>query len=451
MHRKSWKSRSNWAAIISSVLVTFTGCQFATQQQPEAPSSVPIPFERFVLPNGLTVIVHEDHDEPAVHVRMFYHVAEKDSGPEERGYPHMFEHLAFSRTGQLEQSIWDFLGAIGASDYDANSQYDYTHFYAMVGVQALDTLLWMESQRMGHLASVLTEEDLARSRTEVFEEEERLLQAPPVRLLKATWDLTYPEGHPYAGFNIASEDLNRATLGDARRFYERYYHPANAVLVIAGDVDGRAVQETVEIHFGSLTAGTPRTRSEARIGRRQGIQRQRIEGVLPDSRLRLVWNTPGWGTRAADRVEILSAIIASRIQEGLEANGLSGEVSSSTEMRELGGQLFVDVATPSPNDFFDVERVVDEEVERLTSIGPYDSELAAAKAEYRRRFEQETADLPGLTHLLGVGELFWGNPGHPSVMLNRIDRAASQEVGEVVEEWLSDGVFILEFVPDGQR
>ena len=108
---------------------------------------VRVSFERFVLPNGLTLIVHENHDLPLAHVRMFYDVAEKDAGPGQAGHAHLFEHLAFSRTEQLDRSIWRFLEAIGARDYDANSRYDYTHYYATVPVAVLDTILWMEAQQ----------------------------------------------------------------------------------------------------------------------------------------------------------------------------------------------------------------------------------------------------------------------------------------------------------------
>src|SRR5690606_9880271 len=224
---------------------------------PDAPPAVP--FERFVLPNGLTLIVHEDDDAAAVHVRMFYHIAEKDAGPGQRGHAHLFEHLAFSRTEGLDRSVWDFLAAVGAREYDANSRFDYTQYFATAGVEALDTLLWLEAQRMAHLASALTEDDLRRGKGEVRREAAQLAQVPDLRILKATLEHTYPAGHPYAAFDVAPPDVDAATLRDALRFYERHYQPGNAVLVVAGSVDAEAVRADVEARFGSIAGGPQRT------------------------------------------------------------------------------------------------------------------------------------------------------------------------------------------------
>lgn len=410
---------------------------------------VPVSFERFVLPNGLRLIVHENHDLPLAHVRMFYNVAEKDAGPGQTAHAHLFEHLAFSRTERLDRSIWSFLKAIGAKDYDANSQYDYTHYYATVPIAVLDTILWMEAQRMAHLVSALTEEDLERSRREVFQEAERLLRLPPVRILKETWDHTYPEDHPYAGFNIASEDVNRATLLDARRFYARYYHPANAVLVVAGDASPASVRASVETRFGSIAARSPRANSEPRVAQRSEIRRRRIEGVVPGPQIRLVWNTPGWGTAAADYLELATIIMTRRLSDRLPGNGLATEVNGRTEMRWLGGQVMLDVLSSSPAGFPAIEQIIVEEIGRLASNGPTRAELAHAREEYRGSLGRDAAKLAGVTLLLGIGEILWRDPGHLQVMIDRAEGATAEDVRSAVDAWLTRGAFVLGFTPPG--
>ena len=408
-----------------------------------------VSFERFVLSNGLTLIVHENHDLPLAHVRMFYDVGEKDAGPGQTGHAHLFEHLAFSRTEHLDRSIWSFLESVGARDYDANSQYDYTHYYATVPVAVLDTILWMEAQRMAHLAGALTDEDLERSRREVVQEADRLLRLPPVRILKETWDHTYPEGHPYAGFNIASEDVNRATLLDARRFYGRYYHPANAVLVVAGDVSPTSVRASAERRFRSILARSPRARSEPRVAQRSEIRRRRIQGVLPGIQIRLVWNTPGWGTAAADHLELATIIMTRRLSGRLRGNGLATEVSGGTEMRGLGGQVMLDVLSSSPAGFPEIQQIIGEEIGRLASDGPRRVELDQAREEYRGRLRRAAAELAGVTLLLGIGELRWSDPGHFQVMLERAERATAADVRGAADAWLTRGAFVLEFTPAG--
>src|SRR5690606_25088588 len=295
-----------------------------------------------------------------VHVRVFYHVAERDAGPGQRGHAHLFEHLAFSRTEGLDRSVWDFLAAVGAREYDANSRFDYTQYFATASIEALDTLLWLEAQRMARLAPALTEDDLRRSKGEVRREAEQLAQVPVLRILKATLEHTYPAGHPYAAFDVAPPDVDAATLRDALRFYERHYRPGNAVLVVAGSVDAEAVRAGVEARFGAIAGGPQRVHAEPRIARGEGTRRARIEGALPDPHLRVVWNTPGWGTADADHVALAMPSIAARVRERLMADGLAAQVDGGSEPRELGGQATLDVRAPAGADVAAIERAVHE-------------------------------------------------------------------------------------------
>ena len=413
----------------------------------DAPDTPAVPFERFALPNGLTLIVHEDDGAAAVHVRMFYHVAEKDAGPGQRGHAHLFEHLAFSRTEGLDRRIWDFLESVGARDYDANSRLDYTQFFATADVEVLDTLLWLEAQRMAHLASAITEDDMRRSQAEVRREAERLAPVPDLRILKATLAHTYPAGHPYAAFDIAPPDVDAATLRDALRFYERHYQPGNAVLVVAGSVDAEAVRADVEARFGSIAGGPRRTRAEPRIARGEGTRRARIEGVLPDRHLRVVWNTPGWGTADADHIALAMPAIAARVRERLMADGIAAQVDGGSEPRELGGQATLDISAFSTSDVAGLERVVHEEVARFVAEGPTAAELEEARAAYRERIDQALASLAGRAEMLGIAELLSGDPGQIDTMLRRIADASAEDVRRAAREWLADGAFVLEFVP----
>jgi zinc protease len=271
------------------------GWSFATPATPQ--------IERLTLPNGLTVVVAELPSLDVAHVSIFYHVAEKDMRTGESGHAHLFEHLAFSRTRDIPQTLWKFLKELGATDFDANSRHDYTNYFATVPPPKLDRLLWMESQRMGHLAGTLAEEDLVRSRKEVEDEERKLVQIPWFRMLLATWDQTYPSSHPYAARGIYTDDVQSATLEDARRFYSRYYHPANAVLVVVGPVEKAEVRQSVHRHFGELKGGSPRRRSDLSLrSRRLAVWRPRAlapnrpfasYGTSPHgaTRKRFTWNS----------------------------------------------------------------------------------------------------------------------------------------------------------------
>jgi zinc protease len=278
----------------------------------------------------------------------------------------------------------------------------------------------------------------------VHREAERLMQLPPIRILKATWDHSYPAAHPYAGFDIASDDLNRATLADARRFYARYYHPTNAVLVVAGDVDAQLMRDRVNRYFGAIATGPRPERRRAGIGRRSGTIRKRVEGAVDDARLRFVWNTPGWGTHAADHLGLAATTIASRMTNKLKASGLATEVEATMEMRELGGQIMLDVLATSSAAFRDIENSLGEEIRRLATEGVTAEELEQSKTTRRRQFQQEAAGLAGKTYLLGRAELFAGDPGHIDVMQRRTLGARPEDVRLAVRQWLTDGLFVLE-------
>jgi len=207
------------------------------------------------------------------------------------------------------------------------------------------------------------------------------------------------------------------------------------------------VRADVEARFGSIVGGPRRTRAEPRIARGEGMRRARIEGVLPDRHLRVVWNTPGWGTADADHIALAMPAIAARVRERLMADGIAAQVDGGSEPRELGGQATLDISAFSTSDVAGLERVVHEEVARFVAEGPTAAELEEARAAYRERIDQALASLAGRAEMLGIAELLSGDPGQIDTMLRRIADASAEDVRRAAREWLADGAFVLEFVP----
>lgn len=219
------------------------------------------------------------------------------------------------------------------------------------------------------------------------------------------------------------------------------------MLVVAGGVDAASVRSSVEEHFGFVTPRSPRTHADSHVAQRSETQRRRIEALVPVTQLRLVWNTPGWGTATAEYLELATTTLAKPLSGRLERMGLANQVKGHTEMRELGGQVMLDVIAASLDAFPEMEQIIGEEIAGLASKGPTRAELELAIDERRVRLGNDAAELGGLALLLGRGELLRGDPGHFEEMLERTEGATAADAGAAVDAWLTAGTFVLEFTP----
>ena len=191
----------------------------------------------FTLDNGLRVIVHEDHKAPIVAVNIWYHVGSKNEKPGKTGFAHLFEHLMFNGSENYNDEYFKPFKRVGVTAQNGTTWLDRTNYFQNVPTSALDVALWMESDRMGHLLGAVTQEKLDEQRGVVQNEKRQGENQPYGKVFLTIFENTYPKGHPYAHSVIGSmEDLNAASLDDAKDWFKQYYGPNNAVLVVAGDV-----------------------------------------------------------------------------------------------------------------------------------------------------------------------------------------------------------------------
>src|SRR5690349_22623748 len=196
-------------------------------------SNLEIPYEQFVLDNGLNVIVHEDHKAPIVAVNLWYHVGSKNEKPGKTGFAHLFEHLMFGGSEHAPGRYIDAMEKIGATDLNGTTNNDRTNYFENVPTSALDYTLWLESDRMGHLLGAIDQKTLDLQRG-VVQNEKRQGENQPYGLAdELITKATYPAGHPYSWTVIGSmDDLNAASMTDVQEWFKTYYGPANAVLAI---------------------------------------------------------------------------------------------------------------------------------------------------------------------------------------------------------------------------
>ena len=424
--------------------------------QKSTPVTLDIPFRRFVLPNGLTVIVHEDHKAPIVAVNVWYHVGSKNERPGRTGFAHLFEHLMFNGSENYDKDFFGPLEQAGATDMNGTTNEDRTNYFENVPTNALDLVLWLESDRMGHLTGAISQPKLEEQRGVVQNEKRQGENEPYGKVWDFLTPKLYPSNHPYSWTTIGSmEDLDAAKLPDVKDWFATYYGAANAVVVVAGDIDVQTAKQKVEQYFGDIPAGPPVARQQAWIAKRTGSQRGVMQDRVPQARIYKVWNVPGWGTPEADYLSLLSDVLSSgkssRLYKRLVYDDQTAtDVSAYVDMREIAG-LFVIEATARPGvELARVEKAVDEEVRRLLAGGPTPAELSRVKTQYRAGFirgVERIGGFGGKSDVLAQGEVFAGRPDFYQVRLNRVRQATTTKLTGTARQWLTDGVYTLEVHP----
>ncbi len=447
------KSLSRPAAVAALLLaLAVLAAPYVAAQTPR----IDIPFQKFVLDNGLVLIVHEDHKAPIVAFNVWYHVGSKNEVAGKTGFAHLFEHLMFNGSENYNDDYFKPMQKIGATDLNGTTNEDRTNYFENVPVSALDLVLWMESDRMGHLKGAISQAKLDEQR-EVVQNELRQYQNEP---FSVTEDLiikgTYPPNHPYSwSVGGSIEDLTNAKLDDVHKWFATYYGPNNAVVAIAGDIDAKTVVEKVKTYFGDIPPSPPVARHSAWVAKRTGSHRQSVQDRVSQARLYKVWNIPGWGTECADKLDLVSSILSdgktSRLYKRLVYDDqLATSVNAYVNTREIAGLFQIEADARPGVELARIEKAVDEELARFLKEGPTDAELERVKAQFASRFVKGVERIGGFggkSDLLASSTIYGGSPDAYKKTLAHIDAATTGSLKESANHWLSDGVYVLEVTP----
>lgn len=433
--------------------LTLAATPAGAQDVPEIPST------RYVLKNGLTLVVHEDHKAPIVAVNVWYHVGSKNEKPDRTGFAHLFEHLMFQPSEHLKGDVIKTFEALGATDLNGTTDQDRTNYFENVPVSALDTALFIESDRMGHLVGAIDQKRLDLQRG-VVQNEKRQGENEPYGLVdEVLQPVLYPKGHPYSWTVIGSmADLNAASLDDVKAWFKTWYGPSNATLVVAGDVKPEDVKARVEKFFGHIPPGPPVERPVAWVARRSGEQRLELQDRVPQSRVYLTWNTPPWGTQDDTLLhlgaQVLSSGKSSRLFKRLvHDEQLATDVMAYQGTAELGSNFTI-VATVRPGgDAARVEAAIREEVTRLIEKGPTADELARARTARLAAFirgVERIGGFGGKSDVLAQGQVYGGDPASYKKTTGWTRTATRAQVQGAARRWLGDGVAVLTVRPFGE-
>ena len=333
---------------------------------------------------------------------------------------------------------------------------DRTNYFANVPTSALDLALWLESDRMGHLLGALTQAKLDEQRGVVQNEKRQGENEPYGKVWDFLTPRLYPANHPYSWTVIGSmEDLDAAKLDDVKAWFRSYYGPANAVLVVAGDIDVATAKAKVARYFGDIPSGPPVARQETWIAKRTGSQRGVMQDRVPQARLYKVWNVPEWGSADGGYLGLAASALStgksSRLFKRLVYDEqIATDVDASVDLREIGGLFTIEAGVRPGVDPARVERAIDEELARLLAAGPTAVELQRAKTLTRAGFirgVERIGGFGGKSDVLAKGEVFAGRPDYYRTQLARVAAATAAQVRGAAVRWLSDGVYTLEVRP----
>ena len=417
---------------------------------------IDIPYTKFVLDNGLRVIVHEDHKAPIVAVNVWYHVGSKNENPGRTGFAHLFEHLMFNGSENHNDDYFFPLERVGATDLNGTTNEDRTNYFQNVPANAVDLALWMESDRMGYLLGVVDQDRLDEQRGVVQNEKRQGENQPYSLSYEMITENTFPKGHPYSWTVIGSmDDLDAASLEDVQEWFKAYYGTANAVISIAGNIDTETAKEKVEKYFGSIPAGPPVARHDVWIAKMGGTHRQVAQDRVPLPRLYKVWNIPQWGSADADYLNLVSDVLSvgknSRLYKRLVyEDQIATRVSAYVDLREIAGQFQIVATAQQGVDLEDVEKAIDEELAIFLQRGPSRSEMDRIKTQYRAGFIrgiERIGGFGGKSDILARNEVYGGRPDHYKTTLDRVATATAKDLKVAANRWLSDGVYILEIHP----
>ena len=412
-----------------------------------ADDRVDIPFETFTLDNGLRVVVHTDRKAPVVAVNIWYHVGSKDEQPGKTGFAHLFEHLMFQGTENYNDEFFKPFELVGATNMNGTTNFDRTNYFANVPTTALDLGLWMASEQMGHFLGAVDQARLDEQRGVVQNEKRQGDNQPYGMVEYAQLEALFPKGHPYHHSTIGSmADLNAANLDDVRWWFRTWYGPNNAVLVLAGDIDLATAKEKVTRFFGDIPAGPDTEQPRPNVPQRKEITREVITDRVAQPRIYRAWTQPKFGEVDGTHLQLLGHVYGgsatSRLTRRLvHEDKLADSVSGFGMAMQVAGLAAVIVDVKTGVDVAAVEKILDEEWDKLLADGLTAAELEQTKTVVRAGFVRQIERIGGFggkADVLAECAVFAGNPGCFRDELATIDAASADDLIAAGKRWTAN-------------
>ncbi|MFC3123361.1 M16 family metallopeptidase [Agaribacter flavus] len=415
-----------------------------------------IDYEKFKLDNGLTVVVHEDRKAPVVAVAVWYKVGSKDEPQGKTGFAHLFEHLMFNGSENYDDEWFGPLQEAGATGMNGTTSFDRTNYFQTVPTPALDRVLWMESDRMGHLLGAITQEKLDEQRGVVQNEKRQGEDQPYGGVFERVFTNLFPTGHPYSHLPIGSmADLDAASLEDVEEWFKKYYGAANAILVLSGDINAEEAKPLVEKYFADIAPGPALTKWNEWVPKRKENSRETMQDKVPQTRIYRIWVSPQDTDPTSTDLFVAASVLGdgknSRMYKELVYNQQIATSASvfnyELQMASVFG-VIVDVKDGVEPAF--VEAEMDKIIAKFLKKGPTKDEVELVATKTRAsiiRGLEEVGGFGGKADTLARGEMLAGDPAYFQTELKQLDNAKTKSVLSAARTWLGDGWHQITVVP----
>ena len=419
-------------------------------------SNATIPYTRFTLPNGLTVVVSEDHKAPVVAVGVWYHTGAADEPAGKAGFAHLYEHLMFSGSENHKGSYFAPFERAGATDQNGATSFDVTRYYETVPTTALDMALWMESDRMGHLLGAIGQHELDTQRGVVENEKRQGENEPGGHVLEDVLNHIWPANHAYQHGVIGSvPNLDAASLADVKQWFRQYYGAANATLVLVGDITEAQARAKAAQYFGDIPAGPPVPRQQPWVT----PLAQTLYGVQYDQvanpSVSRTWVAPQVGADDSVLLQLAAMILGgektSRLyQRIVYQDKLADSVGANSTPYALAGTFTISVDSVHPGKLRALDAAIDNEVKRFVDAGPTPDELERAKLAVRLAILKSLENVGGNSgklRILADGQVLRNDPLAYAKGAAIAEAATPASVKAAAARWLSKGSYVLTVLP----
>ena len=441
-------------------------------------NEIVIPYEKYVLPNGLTLIVHEDHSDPIVHVDVTYHVGSAREEIGKSGFAHFYEHMMFQGSDHVaDEEHFKIVTAAGGT-LNGSTNRDRTNYFETVPSNQLEKMLWLESDRMGFLLDAVTQKKFEVQRATVKNERGQNYDNRPYGLVSEyTAKNLYPYGHPYSWLTIGYiEELNKVNVDDLKHFFLRWYGPNNATLTIGGDVSTPQVVKLVEKYFGSIPRGpevSPVKLDPVVLDKNRYVSY--VDNYARASQLRLTYPTVREYNDDAPALACLAQVLGGGGgfggggRGGFRGGGGGGnrnsvfyqtmiktqkalQASASNQTSELAGEFSISV-TPYPGaNLADMEKLVNESFDVFEKRGITDDDIMRFKNESESRLINGLASVSGKVSQLAAFQTFAGNPNMITKLIDQYNKLTKEDVMRVYEKYIkSKPHVVLSTLAKGQE
>jgi zinc protease len=432
----------------------FTSCKSGNKE-----NSLSIPYEKYTLPNGLTVILNVDKSDPMACLAIYYHVGSSREVPGKTGFAHLFEHMMFQESENLGRGKFVNYVSNAGGNFNGSTGQDVTNYFEVIPKNALEMDLWMESDRMGYLENTVTKPNLANQQNVVENEKRQGVDNTPYGfndyiILKNL----FPKGHPYSWDVIGEmEDLTNATVDDVKAFHRKFYSPNNATLVVSGDINKDEVKAWIEKYFGEIPKGENiEKRGPMPVTLASTVKLYHEDNFAKAPQLTMVFPAPEQFSKESYALDFLGDLLANSKKAPLytvlvKDKKLTSRVMARNGSQELAGSFRISVTANPDVNLTEVEKAIFEGFDKFEKNGFTEEDLIRIKAGYETRFYNRFSSVQGKAFALAQYELFTGDPEYFKKELACYQAVTMADVKAVFNKYIKGKNFVeTSFVPKGE-